>query len=156
MSRNVETPFFTIFIPTYNRAHTLPRALESIEKQSFRDFEVVIIDDGSIDGTGALVEGWQKRVDFPVHYHWQSNQGKHVAHNTALRFAKGEFTVILDSDDALMPDALKIFKNSWETIHKDQKQFFAGIEGLCAHMENGKIAGTPFPHNNLDLSLIHI
>ena len=67
---------FTIFIPTYNRAYTLDRALRSLENQSFTDFEVLIIDDGSEDNTRTLIKNWQQKAKFPIRYHWQENQGR--------------------------------------------------------------------------------
>jgi glycosyltransferase involved in cell wall biosynthesis len=141
---------FTIFIPTYNRAHTLPRALASIEQQTFRDFEVLIIDDGSTDDTRELIEQWRQRVDFPVIYHWQENQGKNGAHNAALPLAHGFFTVNLDSDDMLVPNALERLYFHWQQIPEAERDQYAGVEGLCVHMDSGDIAGTPFPQDSMD------
>lgn len=141
---------FTIFIPTYNRAHTLGRALESVAQQTFRDFEVLIIDDGSTDDTRALVEEWQTRAEFPIVYHRQENQGKNGAHNTALTLARGFFTVNLDSDDMLVPNALERLNYHWQQIPEAQREQFAGVEGLCAHMDSGAIAGTAFPQDVFD------
>jgi glycosyltransferase involved in cell wall biosynthesis len=152
-----KTPFlFTIFIPTYNRAHTLPRALKSVDGQSFRDFEVLLIDDGSTDETKALIVEWQDRVGFPIVYHWQPNQGKHAAHNAALEHARGELTVILDSDDMLAPDALEKLRNHWQSIPEEERRSYAGVEGLCAHMGDGRIAGTRFPEDVMDSDYIEI
>ncbi len=134
----------------------MERALESIQDQTFRDFEVLIIDDGSTDDTPQLVQKWQDKVSFPIVYHWQPNQGKHVAHNTALNFSRGKFTVILDSDDMLVPEALEKLKRYWDLIPEDEKDGFAGVEGLCAHMEDGRIAGTPYPSAPLDSDYIEI
>jgi glycosyltransferase involved in cell wall biosynthesis len=64
---------FSVFIPTYNRAHTLGDALASVERQTFRDFEVVIVDDGSTDGTPLLVGEWQARAPFPIQSLQQPN-----------------------------------------------------------------------------------
>jgi glycosyltransferase involved in cell wall biosynthesis len=147
---------FTIFIPTYNRAHTLPRALKSIEQQSCRDFEVLIIDDGSTDDTRSLVEQWRRTVDFPVSYHWQENQGKNGAHNTALPLAHGFFTVNLDSDDVLVPNALERLYYHWQQIPEGERDQFAGVEGLCAHMDSGAIAGTSFPQDVMDANYYEI
>ena len=147
---------FTIFIPTFNRANTLNRALESVQDQTFRDFEVLIIDDGSTDGTPQLVQKWQEKVAFPIVYHWQHNQGKHVAHNTALNFARGKLTVILDSDDMLVPEALERLKRHWDLIPEGERDSFAGVEGLCAHMEDGRVAGTLYPDAPLVSDYIEI
>jgi len=65
---------FTVFTPTYNRAHTLPRVYESLKHQTFRDFEWLIVDDGSTDNTKELVEVWQKENLFPIRYFWQKKR----------------------------------------------------------------------------------
>ncbi|HXK57407.1 MAG TPA: glycosyltransferase family A protein [Gammaproteobacteria bacterium] len=95
-------PLFSIFIPTYNRIDTLPRALESVACQHFRDFELIIVDDGSEDGTGELVNRWKQHFNGRLRYFWQENQGKHVAYNLAAREAEGELLVLLDSDDVML------------------------------------------------------
>ena len=70
---------FTVFTPTYERAHTLARVYDSLCAQTFSDFEWVIVDDGSTDGTADLVVGWQTENRFPISYEKQPNQGKHIA-----------------------------------------------------------------------------
>jgi glycosyltransferase involved in cell wall biosynthesis len=147
---------FTIFIPTYNRAHLLPRALDSIAAQTYQDFEILIIDDGSTDGTRELVKAWQERAAFPLRYIYQENQGKHVAHNTALNHALGFLTVILDSDDQLSPDALERLLSHWNGIPTAERHHFAGVEGLCARMGDGTIAGSSFPQDVLDADYLTV
>jgi glycosyltransferase involved in cell wall biosynthesis len=146
---------FTVFIPTYNRAHTLGRAIESLEKQSFADFELVIIDDGSEDNTEELLQHWKQRVSFPINYHWQKNQGKHVAHNKAVELAKGYFLVTLDSDDMLHPNGLERLKKYWDMLPAAQKKQYAGGEGLCAK-QNGEIYGSCFPEDIMDSNFLEI
>jgi len=136
---------FTVFIPTYNRAHLLPRALRSVEQQTLRDFDVLIVDDGSTDNTFQVAQEWISAGKFPIRYVRQSNRGKHAAYNTALKHVTGEFTVTLDSDDMLTPEALALFKNAWESIPLSQRNAFAGVEGLCASLADGGIVGTKFP-----------
>src|SRR5664279_2579110 len=94
-------PLFTLFTATFNRKILLSRAYESVKKQTLRDFEWVIIDDGSTDGTGEMVKQWQAEADFPLIYKWQPNGGKHTAFNALSKIARGEFIVSLDSDDAV-------------------------------------------------------
>ena len=146
----MSAPTFTIFIPTYNRAHLLPRAFASIERQSNQDFEVVIIDDGSTDNTCEIVESWKQKVDFPVIYHYQVNQGKPAAHNAALEFSRGYFTVILDSDDILADNALELLLSHWNEIPDTEKSGFAGIEGHCAYIDDQQITGNIFPQDVFD------
>jgi glycosyltransferase involved in cell wall biosynthesis len=153
---NETTYTFTIFIPTFNRAHTLGRALDSIQLQTFRDFEVVIVDDGSTDGTEELVKKWTERSQLPVTYVWQPNQGKHAAHNHGAELAKGSLFITLDSDDMLAPGSLEIFKTHWDSIPAAQRQEFAGVEGLCAHMDDGRIDGDRFPEDIFDSNFLEI
>jgi glycosyltransferase involved in cell wall biosynthesis len=147
---------FTVFIPTFNRAYVLPRTLASIEAQTLRDFEVLIVDDGSTDGTWELVREWAERVPFEVRYHYQPNGGKHVAHNTMLGLARGEFVVLLDSDDVLLPAALERFKYHWEQIPPSQRACFAGVEGLVERMDGQGICGRRFPQAVLDSEHIDV
>jgi glycosyltransferase involved in cell wall biosynthesis len=137
---------FTVFTPAYNRAHTLPRVYESLNAQSFRDFEWLVVDDGSTDGTEALVREWQAKASFPVRYLWQENEGKPRTVNRAVKEAKGEFFLILDSDDACVPTALERFKFHWDSIPAQQKKDFTGVTCLAQNPE-GMIIGTPFPFN---------
>ena len=78
---------FTVFTPTFNRADTLSRVYDSLSAQTFDDFEWLIIDDGSTDGTRKLVTSWQHDSTFPIRYLHQPNAGKHLAHNWAVEEA---------------------------------------------------------------------
>lgn len=141
---------FTVFIPTHNRAHLLPRALNSIEQQTCRDVEVLIIDDGSTDGTEEVVQSWAASSGLSVRYVWQEHAGKPAAHNAAIARAQGRFVVILDSDDVLAPRALEILKQHWEAIPAGEQERFAGIEGLCADLHTGTVIGDRFPRSLMD------
>lgn len=78
----------TVFTPTYNRAHLLPRLYESLVKQTYRDFEWIIVDDGSSDNTAEVVNDWS--ADFPIRFFIKENGGKHTAINLGTKLAKGE------------------------------------------------------------------
>lgn len=97
---------FTVFTPTYNRSHLLGRLYESLKRQTFRDSEWVIVDDGSTDQTQELVKHWQMEASFPIRYFWQPNSGKHVAYNRGLQEARGFLFADIDSDDFFAPEAL--------------------------------------------------
>jgi glycosyltransferase involved in cell wall biosynthesis len=147
-------PRISIFIPTYNRGYILGRALESLEHSTNRDFEALVIDDGSTDDTTELVARWKSKARFPIIYEKQANQGKHVAHNTAIGLANGELFLNLDSDDQLLPDALDLIIEKWDNISASDKPGFAGIMGLC--VLHGKLYGTPYPQDVIDSDFLAI
>ena len=145
-------PLFTIFTPTYNRAHTLLRAFDSLSAQTLRDFEWIVVDDGSTDGTEDLVAGWMKSANFPMRYLRQNNSGKHIAHNLALDAARGKFFTCLDSDDALPPDSLAKLARAWDGIPDSEKPNFCGVDGLCRD-QHGQIVGDKYPRDPLDADM---
>lgn len=148
-------PLFSVFIPTYNRADTLPRALQSVTEQQFKDFELIIIDDGSADGTRELIERWRPGFDGRLSYFYQHNQGKHAAYNLAASKAQGELLVLLDSDDILLPDALGTLEQCWHSIPESERSHFAGVEGLT-RQSNGELHGDPFPRDGMDSDYLEI
>ena len=118
----------TVFTPAYNRAHTLENLYRSLQKQTFRDFEWLIVDDGSSDGTGELVKHWQTEENpFPIRYVYQENGGKCRAINHGLELAAGELFFTVDSDDYLLDNALEIAAR-WESeLPKNEK--FCAVSG---------------------------
>lgn len=146
-------PRFTVFIPTYNRADLIRRALDSIEDQTCRDLEVVIVDDGSADATADVVANWRASTALPVEYIRQDNAGKHAAHNNGVRHARGELFVVLDSDDILVPNALERLEAHWCAIPEAERAGFCGVEGLTAFFD-GTVSGTPFPRDVIDSDYI--
>ena len=89
----------TIFTPAYNRGDTLSRLYESLKKQSNKNFQWVVVDDGSIDNTKELIENWKKENILNIIYVYQENSGKMRAINRGVELAEGEFFFIVDSDD---------------------------------------------------------
>ncbi len=140
---------FTVFTPTYNRAHTLYRVYDSLVSQTFRDFEWLVVDDGSTDGTKTLVSDWCEEADFPIRYLYQPNQGKHVAYNHAVPNARGTLFLTLDSDDSCVPYALEALKHFWETIPQEKRMEFSGISVPCVD-ESGKVVGNWFEDSVTD------
>jgi glycosyltransferase involved in cell wall biosynthesis len=118
----------TVFTPTYNRAYIIENLYKSLKKQTFTDFEWLVIDDGSNDNTEDLFKNWAKEKNlFPIRYYKVENGGKHRAINKATDLAKGELLFIVDSDDHLVNDALESII-SWENSLED-KADFCGIAG---------------------------
>jgi glycosyltransferase involved in cell wall biosynthesis len=140
---------FTVFTPTYNRAHTLHRAYDSLQQQTCRDFEWLIVDDGSTDDTASLVERWRTTAPFPIRYIRQTNQGKHAAYNRATAEAAGEWFVNLDSDDACVSEALARFAHHWRRIPTVQQSAYSAVVCLCLD-QHGHLVGDRFPQDDLD------
>lgn len=139
---------FTVFTPTYNRAHTLHRVYESLHAQTFRDFEWLVIDDGSMDKTKEMIQKWQNESSFVIRYFYQKNQGKHIAFNYAVSLAQGEFFLPADSDDRFSENALSEFYQTWLSI-KD-KALYSGVTALCADAMTKTIIGDQFPEDCFD------
>ena len=100
-------PKVSIIIPTYNRANLLSRAIKSVLNQTFKDFELIIVDDGSTDNTKGVVEEFQKK-DSRIKYIWQENSGAPAKpKNTGIRQARGEYVAFLDDDDEWFPKKLE-------------------------------------------------
>lgn len=96
-------PLISVVIPTYNRLDYLPSTLQSVLAQTYSPFEIVIVDDGSTDGTRAYCEGL---TDARIRYFYQPNAGVTLARNRAIQLAQGEYIKFLDSDDLIPPSCL--------------------------------------------------
>jgi len=102
-----EKPIVSVIIPTYNRAHLIGRAIKSVLKQSYQDFEVIVVDDGSMDNTEEVIKEFQeqdKRIRYIKH---EKNQGGAVVRNTGINAAKGEYIGLLDDDDEWLTEKLE-------------------------------------------------
>jgi glycosyltransferase involved in cell wall biosynthesis len=144
---------FTIFTPTYNRAHTLHRVFDSLQQQTFTDFEWLIVDDGSTDDTAAIVEKYKETATFPIRYFYQPNQGKHIAFNKGVREANGAFFLTFDSDDACISEALALYQAHWDAI--EDKKNFCGVTARCVGQDGRPLSKKHLPPildvNSLDL-----
>lgn len=127
MKKNV---FCTVFTPTYNRKKFLPKLYQSLVEQNFKNFEWIIVDDGSTDGTCEYVKQIKKENKIDIEYYFQENSGKHVAINTGLRYANGKTFAIVDSDDVLTKDALEKIKLWFDDIENETTDIkFCGVAG---------------------------
>lgn len=143
------SPYFTVFTPTYNRAHLLHRVYNSLLAQTFRDFEWLVVDDGSSDNTRQIVETWCAEANFTIRYFWQENAHTKVAFNHGVREAYGELFLRLDSDDEALPEALSTFKRIWLDIPDADRNRYVGVTGLCVDPA-GNIVGDRYPDDILD------
>lgn len=132
----------SVITPTYNRANLLPGLYQSLCKQSYHDFEWIVVDDGSTDGTLGVIEKMKKEQwAFPIKYCKKGNGGKHTAINSGIRVAQGEISLILDSDDELPMDALENIERVYSTVRGDIS--FGGVCGMMAHRSGEKISCIP-------------
>lgn len=125
-----KAPFFSVILPTYNRAELLTHAVQSVIDQTFEDWELIIVDDGSTDNTRELLDTLD---DSRVRYIKQENQGKGGARNTGLKFTRGQYVCFLDSDDIFYKDHLNVLKDG---IHENAT-FKMYRTGICWNVKSG-------------------
>ena len=128
-------PKVSVIIPTYNRAKYISEAINSVLNQSFKDFEIIVVDDGSTDNTRAILEPYLCKIK----YCYQKNSGPAKARNEGIKIAKGEYIGFLDSDDLWLPEKLK--------FQMDFFTQFPNIEILHCNLEflkEGEILGFNF------------
>ncbi len=144
-------PTVTVFTPAYNRAYIIKALYDSLCRQSDRDFEWLVVNDGSSDNTEELIQKFIKEDKIAIRYFHQENAGKHIAINKGVAEAKGELFFIVDSDDYLTEDAVTTLKSLYAGIKDDDR--FAGVSGTRITPE-GKRIGGDLPFETLDCSII--
>ncbi len=134
----------TVITPTYNRAYTLKRCYDSLKIQTNKNFEWIIVDDGSTDNTRILIESFITENIMPIDDIYQKNGGKHRALNSGIDFANGSLVVCLDSDDALSFDAIENVSNIWIS-HKQSN--YIGILAKRGTFDSKKALCTSWPED---------
>ncbi|MGC1632719.1 MAG: glycosyltransferase family 2 protein [Gelidibacter sp.] len=136
---------FTVFTSIYNRENTLHRVFSSLNNQNFKDFELVLINDGSTDHSHQVALDLIKTASFDVNYiNNTNNQHKMACFFQAISLAKGEFILPLDSDDECVENALQQFNEAYICIPFERKKKISGVTALCMDV-SGKIIGEEFP-----------
>lgn len=131
----------TVITTTYNRDYCLHRVYESLVKQDCKDFVWLVIDDGSTDGTEALIRGYQEKGLIDIEYYYKPNGGMHTARNVAYDKVHTEINMIIDSDDWIADGAVRAIIDFWKRNRRDD---IAGIISLDADPK-GNIIGTESP-----------
>ena len=131
----------TVLTPTFNRGGGLQSLWDSLQKQTVKDFEWLVVDDGSTDGTKNLITQLQEKSDFPIRYIYKNNGGKHTALNVGIQTICSELIFIVDSDDCVTDDAV-------ESILKIHKKY-RSQNNICGYaflraFPDGKINGKKF------------
>ena len=133
-----EVNLVSVVIPCYDHAQFLAQAIESVLAQSYSNFEIIVVDDGSTDNTAEVAKGYS-----PVRYVYQKNAGRSKARNTGLRQSCGEFLVFLDADDRLLPHALET-----GVCCMDEHPECAFVSGHCRVIDSdGTILPSPRQHH---------
>lgn len=134
----------TVFTPTYNRAYCLGQCYESLKRQTSKNFEWLIVDDGSTDHTKELVAQWIANTpEFKIRYVFKENGGMHTGYNTAYEHISTELCMNVDSDDYLVDTAIERIADFWG---KNKRQDVGGIYALDCDKQ-GNVIGKPFPED---------
>lgn len=136
----------SIVTPTFNRGGFLERLYFSLKEQTFKNFEWIIVDDGSTDNTMQIVEQFKEEKEVNINYIYRKNGGKHRALNDAINICESEMFFIVDSDDKLKSDALEKIINIERTI--EEKEKFCGLAGLKSDFEGNLLT------NKLDFEIL--
>lgn len=153
----MDRPFFTIFTPVYNGQTHLERVFESINNQTFKNFEWIVVNDGSTDNSHDLITSFiDKHPEINITYIEQHNSGKHIAWNKAVEIAQGLLFIPADADDSFLPETLSFFHMHWIALSSREQEALSGINVLCFDNDSDNIVGPPYPmdgmkSNNLEL-----
>ncbi len=146
------SPFFSVIIPTYQRENVIAECVRSVLAQEFTDLEVIVIDDGSTDGTKAALQPLIEK-DKRLRYIYQENAERSNARNHGIKISMGEYICFLDSDDLFLPDHLKGFHGYLTANHFPKKLIY------CDSMfEDGSRDGKrplPTKENLMNLIMLH-
>lgn len=142
----------TVLTPAYNRGKLLEKLYESLCAQDCKDFEWLIVDDGSTDDTSERVEQMKQTADFPISYHRKENGGKHTALNYAYQFIKTPLTFIVDSDDSLTRDAIS-YVNEIYKRYKNESDL-CGFSFLRGKPDGGYLSTSGVPQDGMKESYV--
>lgn len=141
--------YLTIFTPSYNRAHLLPRLYKSLCEQTCKNFCWLVVDDGSTDNTREVVADWIAENRISIRYEYKPNGGMHTAHNVAYRLIDTELNTCIDSDDYMPTDAVEKILRFWQQHGGEHVNGLVGLDATPA----GAIIGTPFPSDKPTMTL---
>lgn len=140
----------SVITPTYNRGKLLQQVYDSLVNQTDKNFEWIVIDDGSTDNTSDIVNSFIKEKKIKIKFHKKENGGKHTAVNHGLDMAEGDFVIILDSDDRLLPDAVKIIKRDASKYNDNIKICgMSYLKRILNGTESSKLPESPYFSNHI-------
>jgi glycosyltransferase involved in cell wall biosynthesis len=141
---------FTVFTPTFNRGRVLHRVFDSLQAQTFRDFEWLLVDNASTDDTPELIERWRREATFEIRYiRNETNIGRQGSWLKAIAEARGDLFTEIRSADELVPNALERLKSHWDSIPEPDRAHYSAVSALAMD-EHGRIIGSKFPTDVFD------
>lgn len=147
MAKIKDNPTVSVIIPTYNRAHMVGRAIQSVLNQTYQDFELIVVDDGSTDNTDEVVKGFDN--ERPRYIRYKENKGAQVARNTGLKAARGEYIALLDSDDEWLPEKLEKQINKFKSVSNNVGLIYCGKTNI--NKKTGEILNEIVPTERGDV-----
>src|SRR5690554_2755794 len=149
--------WLSICVPTYNRKCLLEELVASILAQNDLNVELVIVDDGSTDGTQKYIEELQKNSPIKIKYEWQNNSGKAAALRRAILISTSDFIIFMDSDDVFEEDAFETIKAGLVKVRAltDRGSRIAGVS-FNTYYKTGGLIGSPWPKDEMVANLISI
>ena len=142
----------TILTPTYNREKLLHKLYKSLCNQKDKDFEWIVVDDGSNDNTDEYIETIQKKADFPIRYYKKNNGGKHTALNYGCQYVKTKLVFIVDSDDTLTDDAILTIQRIYEKYKNEDD--ICGFSFLRGKSRGGYLSTSGVPEDEMKESYV--
>lgn len=143
----MDEPLVSVFTCVYNRADRIHRVFNSMKAQTYRNIEHVIVDDGSTDNLGELLEQYKKEAPFPVKIIRKENGGKHTATNIAWDNCTGDYIAQLDSDDEYFPDTIEYLVGMTKEVPPEDLNEYWCFLGRCCTQFSNEMIGKPFPDN---------
>lgn len=150
---STQIPRVSVITSVYNRREVLLRAMRSVEAQTFRDIEYIVVNNGSSINIDDVVEEFMEEATIPVVYiKREHGLGPHTGKNSAIKAARGKYLVMLDSDDELLPNAVEVLYNAWMAIPETERDEYREVVARCVD-EHGNVIGKPFPEYVNSLSM---
>ena len=141
---------FSVFTATFNRGSLLANVYKCLLRQTYKDFEWVIIDDGSTDNTEQIVKSFINEHKLNIKYHKKENGGKHSAWKIGTKLFEGKYEIGADDDDIFPDNTLEIFDKQWSILEQDENyDHFWEIRGRCVD-SFGNLIGPKFNTNYFD------
>lgn len=143
----MKSPFITIFSPTYNAEKFLPYVFETLQRQDYKNFEWLIVDDCSTDNTVPLLKSFQEKANFPIRV-IENSSNQMITKNIEIGVnnANGDFFYLTGHDDGLKDDCISTFVSDWNNLDKTVQDNLCGLVYHCED-QNGNFIGTKYPYD---------